>query len=60
MKKSSLCEKHLKVRRAVWELQNRSSHFNRTALYLRSHGCDVEKRYEKKHGGVILIVTYRT
>ena len=34
MKKSSWCGKHLKIRRAVCELQNRSSHFNRTALYL--------------------------
>ena len=33
MKKSSWCEKHLKIHRAVCELQNRSSHFNRTALY---------------------------
>ena len=33
MKKSSWCEKHLKIRRVVCELQNRSSHFNRTALY---------------------------
>ena len=39
MKKSSWCEKHLKIRRAVCELRNRSSHFNRTALYLESNTC---------------------
>ena len=33
MKKPSWCEKHFKIRRAVSELQNSSSHFNRTALY---------------------------
>ena len=33
MKKPSWCEKHFKIRRAVSELQNLSSHFNRTALY---------------------------
>ena len=33
MKKPSWCEKHFKIRRVVSELQNRSSHFNRTALY---------------------------
>ena len=33
MKKPSWCEKHFKIGRAVSELQNSSSHFNRTALY---------------------------
>ena len=34
MKKPSWCEKHFKIRQAVSELQNSSSHFNRTALYV--------------------------
>ena len=33
MKKPNWCEKHFKIRRVVSELQNSSSHFNRTALY---------------------------
>ena len=33
MKKPSWCEKHFIIGRAVSELQNLSSHFNRTALY---------------------------
>ena len=33
MKKTSWYEKHFKIRLAVSELQNSSSHFNRTALY---------------------------
>ena len=38
MKKPSWCEKHFKIRRAVSELQNSSSHFNRTALYVIQRG----------------------
>ena len=35
MKKPSWCGKHFKICRAVSELQNSSSHSNRTALYIR-------------------------
>ena len=44
MKKPSWCEKHFKIRRAVSELQNSSSHFNRTALYkgIKDHVTLVE------------------
>ena len=42
MKKPSWCEKHFKIRRAVSELQNSSSHFNRTALYLSSNRMEDE------------------
>ena len=49
--KNSWCEKHLKISHVVCELQNRSSHFNRTALYDFQDEADpplqsIIKRYE--------------